>query len=62
MPNNLVAEEQRLEQARLGVEPWKKWGPCLAERQRGTVREDYSDKGNAWEMLMSSTAKPFRQP
>jgi len=62
MPNKLVAEEQRLEQARLGIEPWKKWGPYLAERQWGTVREGYSDNGNAWEMLMSSTAKPFRHP
>ena len=49
MPNSLTAEEQRLEQARLGVEPWKKWGPYLAERQWGTVREDYSDNGNAWD-------------
>src|SRR5215469_11551469 len=49
MPNDLVAEEQRLEQARLGVERWKKWGPYLAERQWGTVREDYSDNGNAWD-------------
>src|SRR5262245_53831442 len=49
MSKNLIAEEQRLEQARLGIEPWKKWGPYLAERQWGTVREDYSDNGNAWD-------------
>src|SRR5262245_28592855 len=49
MLNDLLAEEQRLEQARLGIEPWKKWGPYLAERQWGTVREDYSDNGNAWD-------------
>jgi hypothetical protein len=28
--------------------PWKKWGPYLSERQRGTVREDYSENGDAW--------------
>jgi hypothetical protein len=49
MSNNLTIEEQRLEQARLGVEQWKKWGPYLSERQWGTVREDYSDNGNAWD-------------
>ena len=49
MTTSLIAEEQRLEQARLGVERWKKWGPYLAERQWGTVREDYSDNGNAWD-------------
>jgi len=57
MPNNLVAEEQRLEQARLGIEPWKKWGPYLAERQWGTVREDYSDNGNAWDYFSHDQAR-----
>src|SRR5262245_16517735 len=43
-----VAEQKRLNDAReLGV-PWKKWGPYLSERQWGTVREDYSQDGNAW--------------
>lgn len=41
------AEQQRLLQARAGT-PWKRWGPYLSERQWGTVREDYSDDGNAW--------------
>ena len=41
-------EQRRLNDAReLGV-PWKKWGPYLSERQWGTVREDYSQDGNAW--------------
>jgi Glycosyl hydrolase family 63 C-terminal domain len=41
-------EQKRLNDARdLGV-PWKKWGPYLSERQWGTVREDYSLDGNAW--------------
>jgi hypothetical protein len=42
------AEEMRLEEARLRKAPWKKWGPYLSERQWGTVREDYSDGGDAW--------------
>jgi hypothetical protein len=42
------AEHARLEAAREGKAPWKKWGPYLSERQWGTVREDYSDDGNAW--------------
>jgi hypothetical protein len=42
-------ERQRLEQARDPKSPWKKWGPYLSERQWGTVREDYSDSGNAWD-------------
>jgi hypothetical protein len=43
------AETHRLEQARDPKTPWKKWGPYLSERQWGTVREDYSDDGNAWD-------------
>jgi hypothetical protein len=41
-------EQGRLEQARDRKVPWKKWGPYLSERQWGTVREDYSDNGDAW--------------
>ncbi len=42
-------EQQRLEEARNAATPWKKWGPYLSERQWGTVREDYSESGNAWD-------------
>ena len=42
------AEAIRLEEARTGRVSWKMWGPYLSERQWGTVREDYSDDGNAW--------------
>ncbi len=42
------AEQQRLNESRNAETPWKKWGPYLSERQWGTVREDYSDDGNAW--------------
>ena len=41
-------EKRRLEEDRLGQRPWKKWGPYLSERQWGTVREDYSAGGDAW--------------
>ncbi|HEY2022781.1 MGH1-like glycoside hydrolase domain-containing protein [Paraburkholderia sp.] len=42
------AEQQRLNEARVAQAPWKKWGPYLSERQWGTVREDYSENGDAW--------------
>ena len=42
------AEEIRLAEAREQKMPWKKWGPYLSERQWGTVREDYSENGDAW--------------
>src|SRR6266481_1452971 len=42
------AEHRRLEEARTKAAQWKKWGPYLSERQWGTVREDYSDSGDAW--------------
>ncbi|MEI6003013.1 glucosidase [Paraburkholderia bengalensis] len=41
-------EEGRLHDARVAQVPWKKWGPYLSERQWGTVREDYSQNGDAW--------------
>ena len=43
-----VTEQKRLNEAREAAIPWKKWGPYLSERQWGTVREDYSDNGDAW--------------
>jgi Glycosyl hydrolase family 63 C-terminal domain len=44
-----VNEQKRLNEAREKGIPWKKWGPYLSERQWGTVREDYSKDGNAWD-------------
>ena len=44
----MTAEEIRLEQNRLRETYWKRWGPYLSERQWGTVREDYSADGEAW--------------
>ena len=43
-----VLEQKRLNDSRETGIPWKKWGPYLSERQWGTVREDYSEDGNAW--------------
>ena len=42
-------EVLRLQEARDAKIPWRKWGPYLSERQWGTVREDYSQDGNAWD-------------
>jgi hypothetical protein len=56
------AEKKRLEEARLQKAAWKKWGPYITERQWGTVREDYSPYGNAWEYISHDAArsKAFR--
>jgi hypothetical protein len=45
----LTAEQRRLQKCTATQPAWKKWGPYLSERQWGTVREDYSPHGNAWE-------------
>src|SRR4051812_39268211 len=42
------AERERLRQATNIDAPWRRWGPYLSERQWGTVREDYSESGDAW--------------
>jgi len=55
-PASLTAEEQRLREARAGV-PWRAWGPYLSERQWGTVREDYSDNGDAWSYFSHDHAR-----
>lgn len=51
------AEAIRLEEARLRGVPWRKWGPYLSERQWGTVREDYSQDGNAWDYFTHDQAR-----
>jgi hypothetical protein len=48
-------EEEKLYKAQNGL--WRKWGPYLSERQWGTVREDYSPYGNAWEYLPHDHAR-----
>jgi len=50
-------EESRLQEARKGTSDWKKWGPYLSERQWGTVREDYSEDGDAWNFFTHDQAR-----
>jgi hypothetical protein len=50
-------EQQRLEAQRHGREDWRLWGPYLAERAWGTVREDYSDGGDAWNYFTHDQAR-----
>jgi Glycosyl hydrolase family 63 C-terminal domain len=52
-----TAEQQRLIDARLNKSAWKKWGPYLSERQWGTVREDYSENGDAWNFFTHDHAR-----
>ena len=52
-----VTEQKRLNEAREKNVPWKKWGPYLSERQWGTVREDYSHNGNAWDYFSHDQAR-----
>jgi hypothetical protein len=51
------AEHKRLEEARTQKVPWRQWGPYLSDRQWGTVREDYSDDGAAWEYFPHDHAR-----
>src|SRR5512138_1412644 len=54
---SMTAEHDRLESSRTEKEPWKKWGPYLSERQWGTVREDYSENGDAWNFFTHDHAR-----
>jgi hypothetical protein len=53
----MTAEHSRLDEARERKVPWKKWGPYLSERQWGTVREDYSEGGDAWNYFSHDQAR-----
>ena len=50
-------EHHRLEEDARRVKNWKRWSPYLAERQWGTVREDYSANGDAWNRLPHDPAR-----
>jgi len=52
-----TVEGERLAEVRAGAKPWKRWGPYLSERQWGTVREDYSPGGTAWEYFPHDHAR-----
>jgi mannosylglycerate hydrolase MGH1-like protein len=62
MKTNLNEERQRLEAQHEGKEDWRLWGPYLSERAWGTVREDYSPGGTAWEYFDhdQSRARAYR--
>ena len=51
------AEQQRLDESRDRVRHWKRWGPYLSERAWGTVREDYSPNGEAWDYFPHEHAR-----
>ena len=53
----MTAEHDRLSEARAQKVPWKQWGPYLSERQWGTVREDYSEGGDAWNYFTHDQAR-----
>jgi hypothetical protein len=53
----LNPETRRLRECRTAEIPWKRWGPYLSERQWGTVREDYSSDGNAWDYFSHDQAR-----
>jgi hypothetical protein len=53
----MTSEILRLKEAGDEAAPWKKWGPYLSERQWGTVREDYSEGGNAWDYFSHDQAR-----
>src|SRR5262245_59923651 len=55
--SSVAAEARRLVEARQCELPWRKWGPYLSERQWGTVREDYSSDGNAWDYFSHDQAR-----
>src|SRR5581483_8363931 len=53
----MTHEEKRLEEARTRKAHWRRWGPYLSERQWGTVREDYSPYGTAWDYFTHDQAR-----
>jgi mannosylglycerate hydrolase MGH1-like protein len=53
----MTAESERLQEAHQQKVHWKKWGPYLSERQWGTVREDYSENGDAWNFFTHDQAR-----
>jgi hypothetical protein len=55
--SGLEAERQRLNEANAGAKDWRRWGPYVSERQWGTVREDYSADGNAWDYFSHEQAR-----
>jgi hypothetical protein len=61
-PGSLDRERERVREIRDDMSGWRRWGPYLADRSWGTVREDYSADGNAWSYLTydKARAKAYR--
>ncbi len=57
MMATITAEEQRLQEAIAHQAHWRRWGPYLSDRQWGTVREDYSSNGSAWDYFTHDQAR-----
>ena len=57
MSREQYAEHARLREAQEGKKSWRRWGPYLSERQWGTVREDYSENGTAWDYFPHDHAR-----
>jgi hypothetical protein len=53
----MTVEKKRLAETKGGKQNWRRWGPYLSERQWGTVREDYSPGGTAWEYFPHDHAR-----
>src|SRR5947199_1883510 len=53
----MTAEERRLGEVQARTAHWRRWGPYLSERQWGTVREDYSANGTAWDYFPHDHAR-----
>jgi len=62
IPLTTTAEDRRLEESRRRIAHWQRWGPYISERAWGTVREDYSANGDAWQYLPHehSRSKAYR--
>ena len=57
MTKSINPEQDRIKEKDDGLKPWQAWGPYVSERQWGTVREDYSADGNAWEYFPHDHAR-----
>ena len=57
MQRSMKEEEKRLEESNARTKHWKRWGPYLSERAWGTVREDYSANGSAWDYFPHDHAR-----
>jgi hypothetical protein len=55
--NTPTQEEIRLQEAQTHQAHWRRWGPYLSDRQSGTVREDYSPYGSAWDYFTHDRAR-----